>query len=203
MLSIKNAFFGLLLFALTHSAQAFNPQSLANDARTQIGVTVSYDPVYRRIAFPMGDVPHNTGVCTDVVVRAYRKQGIDLQFLVNRDMKQAWSAYPKNWGLKSPDANIDHRRVPNLAAFFRRHGTRIPVSSRASDYLPGDIVTWLVSRKLPHIGIVSNRKAANGTPLVIHNIGSGTREEDILCPPNHRALPLRANEKNKAFQWAA
>jgi len=170
----------LLLLLCVPFADARSPDDLVKAARTQVGVTISYDPAYRKLAFPGGDVPPDRGVCTDVVIRAYRKLGIDLQALVNRDMRTAWSAYPKHWGLKSTDTNIDHRRVPNLEVFFRRHGSALPTSERASDYKPGDIVTWLVPPHLPHIGIVADERSANGTPLIIHNIGAGTQVEDIL-----------------------
>ena len=153
--------------------------ALVAAARQQIGVTVHYDPAYVRLDFPNGDVPMDRGVCTDVVVRAYRDQGNDLQALVNADMKKAWDKYPKIWGLSKPDTNIDHRRVPNLQTFFTRHGTKLPVSDKGVDYLAGDLVTWSVSGR-PHIGIVSNRRLANDTPLIIHNIGRGTEENDIL-----------------------
>lgn len=148
-------------------------------ARQQIGVTVHYDPAYVGLEFPMGDVPMDRGVCTDVVVRAYRKQGKDLQALVNGDMKKAWSHYPKIWGLKTTDKNIDHRRVPNLRVFFKRHGKSLKVSDNPKNYQAGDLVTWKV-QGLPHIGIVSNRATQSGTPLIIHNIGAGTQENDIL-----------------------
>lgn len=153
--------------------------ALVAAARQQIGVTVRYDPAYTKLSFPNGDVPMDRGVCTDVVVRAYRDQGIDLQALVNADMKKAWGKYPKIWGLTRPDPNIDHRRVPNLQTFFTRHGTKLPVSDQGADYIAGDLVTWSVSGR-PHIGIVSNRRLANNTPLIIHNIGRGTEENDIL-----------------------
>lgn len=151
---------------------------LVESARSQIGVTTKYDPAYVSLDFPMGDVPMDRGVCTDVVVRAYRQQGKDLQALVNADMKQAWAKYPKIWGLKSTDSNIDHRRVPNLQVFFTRHGQSLDVTDNPADYKAGDLVTWDLSGR-PHIGIVSNR-AKNGTPLIIHNIGVGTQENDIL-----------------------
>ncbi|PIE46800.1 MAG: DUF1287 domain-containing protein [Gammaproteobacteria bacterium] len=147
-------------------------------ARKQIGVTTKYDPAYVSLKFPMGDVPMDRGVCTDVVVRAYRQQGKDLQVLVNSDMKQAWSKYPKIWGLKSTDKNIDHRRVPNLRTFFSRHGKSLGVSDNPADYKAGDLVTWDLSGR-PHIGIVSNR-SKNSVPFIIHNIGVGTQENDIL-----------------------
>lgn len=153
---------------------------LASDAKKQIGVTISYDPAYRQLDFPRGDVPQNTGVCTDVIIRAYRLQNIDLQQLVNVDMKASWSSYPKIWGLTSTDKNIDHRRVPNLEAFFARHGQTLSITDEDS-FVSGDIVTWrLPNSNLPHIGIVSAKVAADGTPLIVHNIGRGTQEENIL-----------------------
>jgi uncharacterized protein YijF (DUF1287 family) len=174
------ALFALLLLLCIPLAVARSPDDLVKAARTQIGVTTGYDPAYRKIAFPGGDVPPDRGVCTDVVIRAYRKLGIDLQALVHRDMRAAWSAYPKSWGLKSTDTNIDHRRVPNLAVFLRRHGSALPASRLAADYKAGDIVTWQIPPHLPHIGIVADELSANGTPLIIHNIGTGTQIEDIL-----------------------
>jgi len=148
-------------------------------ARKQIGVTVSYDPAYISLGYPGGDVPKERGVCTDVVIRAFRDAlDADLQKLVHEDMKSNFSKYPKIWGLSRPDKNIDHRRVPNLIAFFKRKHTTIPLAEKA--YLPGDIVTCTVPPHLPHIMIVSGKKNAAGLPLVIHNIGGGTREEDRL-----------------------
>jgi uncharacterized protein YijF (DUF1287 family) len=149
-------------------------------ARTQIGVTLLYDGSYVRLGYPGGDVPIERGVCTDVLVRAYRGRGVDLQVLVHEDMRRAWDAYPKAWGLSRPDRHIDHRRVPNLAVFFARHGTTLGAGRDARDYTAGDIVTWRLASGVPHIGIVSDRRAADGTPLVIHNIGWGTREDDAL-----------------------
>ncbi len=150
-------------------------------AKRQVGVTRSYDPNYRRIAYPNGDVPRETGVCTDVIIRAYRHAGVDLQVLVHEDMKSAFSLYPKNWGLRRPDTNIDHRRVPNLATFFRRKGTALTVTRRGADYRPGDIVTWRLSSGVPHIGIISD-VPIRGTDrhLVVHNIGAGAQIEDVL-----------------------
>lgn len=150
------------------------------DARQQIGVTLSYDPAYRQLSYPGGDVPMATGVCTDVVIRALRQQGLDLQEAVHRDMRGSFSVYPKNWGLNRPDSNIDHRRVPNLMTWFKRQGWSLPLSQAASAYRPGDIVTWDLGRGLTHIGIVSDHRAATGVPLILHNIGRGTQEEDIL-----------------------
>lgn len=150
-------------------------------ARAQIGVTLTYDPAYTALAFPNGDVPRDKGVCTDVVIRAYRDAlDLDLQSLVNADMKAAFAAYPKRWGLTRTDRNIDHRRVPNLDVFFTRKGARLAVSQNPADWRPGDIFSSLIGNKLPHTGIISDRVSANGVPLVIHNIGNGAQEEDIL-----------------------
>ncbi|KAB8044300.1 DUF1287 domain-containing protein [Janthinobacterium aquaticum] len=169
-----------LLIAPAFSATASTP--LVAAARSQVGVTLSYDPRYERLTYPGGDVPPERGVCTDVVVRAYRKLGADLQVLVHEDMKKSWAVYQKNgrWQMKAPDRNIDHRRVPNLATFFGRHGSSLPPSKAPHDYRPGDIVTWLLPGNLTHIGIVSDKQTSSGVPLIIHNIGAGTREEDIL-----------------------
>ncbi|HQV03073.1 MULTISPECIES: DUF1287 domain-containing protein [unclassified Novosphingobium] len=150
-------------------------------ARRQLGVTLAYDPVYTRLVYPGGDVDRAKGVCTDVVIRAYRDAfGIDLQRTVHEDMKRAFAAYPKRWGLRRPDSNIDHRRVPNLEMFWSRQSARLPVLRQPSDWQPGDLFTALIDGRLPHTGIVSDRIAANGNPLVIHNIGGGAREEDML-----------------------
>jgi uncharacterized protein len=150
-------------------------------ARNQIGVTLSYDPGYTRLAFPDGDVARNKGVCTDVVIRAYRDAfGVDLQALVNADMKRAFAAYPKRWGLRGTDSSIDHRRVPNLQTFFARAGARLAVPTNPASWQAGDVFTCLVGGNLPHIGIVSDRQTRSGRPLIIHNIGRGTQEEDAL-----------------------
>jgi uncharacterized protein YijF (DUF1287 family) len=152
---------------------------LLQGALEQIGKTLTYDSNYQALAFPGGDVPIERGVCSDVIIRAYRAIGVDLQLLVNQDMRHSFSAYPKLWGLSRPDPNIDHRRVPNLAVFFGRHGKTLPVSKERRDYKPGDIVTWRLPAGQPHIGLVSSRESG-GTPLIIHNIGEGAREEDVL-----------------------
>lgn len=153
---------------------------LVEAARRQIGVTTRYDGGYTRLAYPGGDVPRDRGVCTDVIVRAYRRLGIDLQALVHEDMQRAWGQYPKLWRLTAPDANIDHRRVPNLAKFFARHGETLPARAEAAIYRPGDLVTWRLPLGHPHIGVVSDRRTGRGVPLVIHNIGAGVKEEDTL-----------------------
>tara|TARA_B110000495_G_C22945786_1_gene553641 strand:+ start:575 stop:1225 length:651 start_codon:yes stop_codon:yes gene_type:complete len=155
--------------------------SIAREARSQIGKTTSYDPSYVGLSYPGGDVPLEKGVCTDVVIRALRTAvNLDLQKLVHEDMKIEFSAYPNIWGLKKPDPNIDHRRVPNLKAYFNRRGFSLPVTRRADDYLAGDLVTCIVGRNLAHIMVVSDKKTSDGVPFVIHNIGSGTKEEDRL-----------------------
>lgn len=142
---------------------------------------VTYDPAYRSIPYPNGDVPKDKGVCTDVVIRAYRKLGIDLQKEVHEDMKANFSKYPNRWGLTKPDTNIDHRRVPNLEVFFQRKGQKIAVTQNAADYKTGHLVTWMLNGKLPHIGIVSHKKSADGKrPLIVHNVGGGQVLEDCL-----------------------
>jgi uncharacterized protein YijF (DUF1287 family) len=169
-----------LIFAGSWAFAGVKPLELVTAARGQVGVTLSYDAAYRVLEYPGGDVPKETGVCTDVVVRAFREQGIDLQKEMHEDMKREFSAYPRRWGLKKPDRNIDHRRVPNMMAYFKRQGWSVPVTKKVEDYLPGDLVTWDLREDLPHVGIISDRKTAEGVPLVIHNIGRGTQEEDIL-----------------------
>ena len=150
-----------IVLAVLSAAASASATGLVDAARSQVGVTLSYDPRYERLAYPGGDVPLERGVCTDVVVRAYRKLGADLQVLVHQDMKQAWDVYQKKgrWQMKAPDRNIDHRRVPNLATFFGRHGSSLPVSKDGGNYKPGDIVTWMLPGNLTHIGIVSDRQA--------------------------------------------
>lgn len=169
----------LCLLALPAFAQEAAPLIAA--ARQQIGKTVSYDPAYVALSYPGGDVPEDRGVCTDVVIRALRSAWkIDLQKEVHEDMAANFSAYPKNWGLKRTDRNIDHRRVPNLMAFLKRRGFSLPVTQKPEDYQPGDLVTCTVAGKLPHIMIVSDKRTADGRPLIIHNIGAGAQEEDRL-----------------------
>ncbi|HEX6624035.1 MAG TPA: DUF1287 domain-containing protein, partial [Pyrinomonadaceae bacterium] len=143
---------------------------------------VRYDPTYFKIDYPNGDVPAEVGVCTDEVIRSYRKVGVDLQREVHEDMKQNFSVYPKKWGLKKTDTNIDHRRVPNLMVFFERQGAALPVTDRAADYKPGDVVTWDLGGGLTHIGIVVNipSEGDENRLLIEHNIGAGPQIEDIL-----------------------
>lgn len=171
------------LFLTTMTLSAGPGEKIVAAARQQIGVTTSYDPAYTALAYPNGDVPRAKGVCTDVVIRAMRDGiSLDLQKLVHEDMKANFASYPKNWALKKPDRNIDHRRVPNLRKFFQRRGEELKLSPKPDPtaFQPGDLVTCTVPPNLPHVMIVSDRKSAAGRPLVIHNIGGGTREEDRL-----------------------
>lgn len=173
----------LALLTLTALAEA-NPgrlQQLLAHALAQTRQPVVYDGAYRRIAYPGGDVPADRGVCTDVVIRAYRTIGIDLQQLVHEDMRGDFAAYPALWGLKRPDTNIDHRRVPNLQTFFARRGAQLPVTRDAASYRPGNLVTWMLPGNLPHIGVVSEQRSADGRrPMIVHNIGRGPQLEDML-----------------------
>lgn len=156
-------------------------RALIAAARQQIGVTLSYDSAYSALAYPGGDVPRARGVCTDVVIRAFRDAlGIDLQSEVHRDMAGHFAAYPRRWGLSRPDRNIDHRRVPNLERFLERHGARLPLPLDAAGWEPGDLFTSLVGGNLPHIGIVSDRLSAYNGQLIIHNIGGGAHEDDMV-----------------------
>jgi uncharacterized protein len=170
-----------LLIAPVARADEFTSRLVAA-ALAQTSQRVVYDGSYRRIPYPGGDVPANVGVCTDVVIRAYRQLGVDLQQKVHEDMGAAFSAYPKLWGMRGPDPNIDHRRVPNLQAFFRRRGAerRIARPDPAA-YAPGDLVTWMLPGNLPHIGVVSDQRSPDGQhPLIVHNIGRGPEVEDML-----------------------
>lgn len=160
-------------------SNALRAEMLVTAAVTQIGRTTLYDPAYVRLAYPGGDVPINRGVCTDVIIRAFRAIGLDLQLAVHEDMVRHFSSYPRT-GRSTPDANIDHRRVKNLAVFFTRSGAAVPVTQRPSDYLPGDVVMWDVGG-LAHTGLVADALAP-GTDrhTIVHNIGDGTQMEDIL-----------------------
>ncbi len=170
-----------LLAASPVAAQSDFCDRLADSALVLTTQHVQYDPSYFRIAYPNGDVPTGKGVCTDVVIRAYRKVGIDLQRLVHEDMRAAFDEYPRNWGLARPDPNIDHRRVPNLMTFFKRHGTVLKPSNDARDYKPGDVVCWDLGGGITHIGIVSRKRSTDGQrPLIVHNIGAGQVLEDCL-----------------------
>lgn len=156
-------------------------QRLVAAAKERLEHRVRYHPAYVRIAYPGGDVPADTGVCTDEVIRAYRVLGIDLQKEVHEDMKRNFARYPKIWGLRRPDTNIDHRRVPNLQVFFSRKGTTLPITRNARDYAPGDLVTWDLGGGIPHIGMVVDVKSADGQRYkIVHNIGAGPQLEDVL-----------------------
>ena len=156
-------------------------KQMLEGAIAQAGVTTSYDPAYVALEYPGGDVPENTGVCSDVVVRAFRKAGVDLQKTVHEDIKAARSAYPNKWGANAADKNIDHRRVLNLMTYFTRQGKSLSISNNAADYQPGDVVTWELSSGIDHIGIVTNMLSESPDRyLIVHNIGAGTRIEDVM-----------------------
>ena len=183
MTRFRSALFTLLIFAAPVDAERpAETTKFVAAARAQIGTTLSYDPAYTSLEYPGGDVPLDRGVCSDVAVRAFRALGIDLQKQVHLDMKSAFSVYPKNWGLRRADANIDHRRVLNLMTFFKRRGKSLPVTKDAADYQPGDLVTCIVPKNLPHIMIVSDQVSPldRSRRLIIHNIGQGARAEDRL-----------------------
>ena len=174
--------FGVALVTLlyTYTQESFFIK-LADAAVRLTQDRVQYDPSYFVIDYPNGDVPANKGVCTDVVIRAYRKLDTDLQKMVHEDMKQNFSAYPKDWGLKKPDKNIDHRRVPNLRTYFSRHGKSLKPTTDPDDYEPGDIVTWDLGKGIAHIGIViKDRSSDNKRPMIVHNIGNGQEKSDCL-----------------------
>ncbi len=171
----------LLFFVCTFVNHSFSQDKLSNAALELTKDKVIYDPSYFSIDYPNGDVPIGKGVCTDVLIRAYRKLGIDLQKVVHEDMKVNFNLYPKIWGLKSTDKNIDHRRVPNLMTFFSRKGTVKPITKNSSDYIPGDVVCWNLSGAITHTGIVVNKKSKdNKRYLIVHNIGAGQVIEDCL-----------------------
>ncbi|ANF50548.1 DUF1287 domain-containing protein [Chryseobacterium glaciei] len=180
---MKKALFLLLLAFCVFTANAQNKFALqlSNAALGIIDKTITYDPTYFILTYPNGDVPSDKGVCTDVVIRAYRKVGIDLQKEVHEDMAKNFSKYPKTWKLKKPDTNIDHRRVPNLMVFFSKFGKVKSIETNPTFYIPGDIVTWVLPGNLTHIGIIVNKKSADGKRfLIVHNIGSGQVMEDVL-----------------------
>lgn len=187
---------GMLASAAVAQVPSADALRLVAAAEAQTAVPTVYDGAYRRIGYPGGDVPPDRGVCTDVVVRAYRALGIDLQVAVHEDMRRDFAAYPPLWGLRRPDPSIDHRRVPNLQAYFRRAGAALAVGDVAEDYLAGDLVTWMLPGNLPHIGIVAARRSAGGVPLVVHNIGAGPQVEDVLfawpVTGHYRYFPDRA-----------
>jgi uncharacterized protein YijF (DUF1287 family) len=192
---------GLALFVMAAStpalaaglAPAFDfGRIVASAAQTQALSTVVYDPGYVALAYPNGDVPPDRGVCADVVVRAFRAAGVDLQQLVHEDMRTAFSAYPGRWGLRRPDSNIDHRRVLNLETFFQRHGAALAQDTPPHALLPGDVVSWRLPGGLAHIGVVVAPAGAHGRPMIAHNIGAGVEIEDVADAwPRHGLFRYR------------
>ncbi|WP_202987898.1 DUF1287 domain-containing protein [Vibrio sp. S9_S30] len=179
--------FSALISLLSVSSVAYtavtSPHGLVEAAMERTEHFVMYDGSYVSIPYPNGDVAANKGVCTDVIIRSYRTLGVDLQKQVHEDMKVHFDEYPSKriWGLSRPDKNIDHRRVPNLQVFFKRHGKSLTVSTDGDNYLPGDMVTWMLPGNLPHIGIVVEQKSDDGKrPLIVHNIGWGPKMDDML-----------------------
>ena len=170
----------LALSAVPAQADAVFTKKVTEAAQAQTNERVVYDGRYLKIAYPGGDVPSGTGVCTDVVIRAYRKAGLDLQVAVHEDMKRNFSVYPKKWGRRAPDSNIDHRRVPNLMTFFERRGASLSMTDRAADYKPGDVVAWDLGGGVTHIGVVVADPLGAAKPLIVHNIGAGPKREDVL-----------------------
>ncbi|MCO1333841.1 DUF1287 domain-containing protein [Microbulbifer sp. OS29] len=190
-------FIFVILLAQNCIAEPFE-RRFVNAALDRTTKDVTYDGSYYSIAYPNGDVPENIGVCTDVVIRTYRALGIDLQRLVHEDMTRNFDQYPSRriWGLSKPDSNIDHRRVPNLQVFFSRFGESLLVSDSAASYAPGDIVTWVLPGNLPHIGLISDKKAASSDNLlIVHNIGLGPKLDDVLfdyeITGHYRYIPER------------
>lgn len=187
-LFVRGLVSGLLLFLASSSiadtnVEAGKIKTLVAAALAQTNDSVTYNGAYFKIAYPMGDVPEQYGVCTDVIIRAYRKLDIDLQQLVHEDMRSNFALYPakRNWNQTKTDTNIDHRRVPNLQTFFTRHGKKLSVSDKPEHYQAGDLVTWMLPGNLPHIGIVTDQRSADGQrPLIVHNIGAGPKLEDML-----------------------
>lgn len=181
---MKMIFLNIILFISTINfaiGQVSFFDKLSNATLELTKQSVTYDPTYFQISYPNGDVPSNKGVCTDVVIRAFRKLGIDLQKEVHEDMAANFNKYPKKWGLTQTDRNIDHRRVPNLMVFFTRHGKVKTLSDKAEDYLPGDIVCWNLGGDITHIGLVVNKKSTDGKRfLMVHNIGGGQVLADCL-----------------------
>jgi uncharacterized protein YijF (DUF1287 family) len=171
-----------LLFISCHLSAQTDFYSRLSDAALNLTMQkVTYDSRYFIIDYPNGDIPADKGVCTDVIIRAYRQLGIDLQKEVHEDMKMNFSKYPKSWGLTKPDKNIDHRRVPNLMTFFSRKGTVLPITLNTNDYLPGDLVCWNLGSGITHIGLVTNLKSSDGKRfLIVHNIGGGQVLADCL-----------------------
>jgi len=186
--------FLMMLLAICFSAGWATPRATGADSRQEFTKrliaaaierthhSVRYVSDYVRIPYPGGDVPADTGVCTDEIIRSYRAVGLDLQKEVHEDIVQNFAVYPnqRRWRLAHPDSNIDHRRVPNLMVFFQRKGETLPITNRAEDYAPGDLVTWDLGGGVPHIGIVVDQKSLSGRYMIVHNIGQGPKMEDVL-----------------------
>jgi len=193
----------LLFLSSTINASEFN-KDIVSSLIERTTHNVTYDGSYLSITYPNGDVPKNIGVCTDVIIRAYRKLGTDLQKLVHEDMKSNFSLYPSKriWGLNSTDKNIDHRRVPNLRTFFKRHGVSLKISSNKTDYSVGDIVTWILPGNLPHIGmVIDEAHPISGNPMIVHNIGRGPKIDDMIfdykITGHYRFEPAKYNKPLK------
>tara|TARA_Y100000385_G_scaffold26780_1_gene25429 strand:- start:3837 stop:4421 length:585 start_codon:yes stop_codon:yes gene_type:complete len=175
----------LFITNILSAQQQFNPQDISKAALELIKTNVTYDGSYYSIAYPNGDVPKTIGVCTDVIIRTFRAIGLDLQKEIHEDMSENFDSYPKNWGLKKPDSNIDHRRVPNLMRYFDRKGKSLPITKNESDYYPGDIVAWDLGGGITHIGMVVNILSEdNKRYQIVHNIGAGQVLEDCLFDYN-------------------
>jgi uncharacterized protein YijF (DUF1287 family) len=170
-------------------------EKMIADGVEQTTYTVTYDPAYVKLDYPMGDVPLDRGACSDVIIRAFRKAGVDLQATVHEDMKQNFAVYPKRWGLSEPDSNIDHRRVANLMTYFERAGKAQKISNDAQDYLPGDVVTWDLGGGQLHVGLVTDQKSPiSPNYLIVHNIGAGAQIQDVLfawrITGHYRSFPV-------------
>ena len=192
----------VLVEATQVKADATPLEKINAGAIEQTTQTTSYDPSYVKLDYPNGDVAPNTGVCADVVVRAFRKAGIDLQKELHEDMKRNFAKYPQKWGARGPDTSIDHRRAPNLMTWFDRQGKAQPVTKDAKDYLPGDVVSWQLDNGLPHIGMVSKIKVEGSDRYaIVHNIGLGARIEDVLfawkITGHYRYFEQKQNAKDR------
>ena len=183
MRKIKTIFFLSILLVVNavFTQESFSPENISNAAIELTNDEVIYDGSYYSIPYPNGDVAHGIGVCTDVIIRAYRTLGLDLQKEIHEDMKNNFDLYPKIWGLKKPDKNIDHRRVPNQMTYFERQGASLTITNDSKNYLPGDIVAWDLGGGTTHIGIVVDKKSSNsGNYMIVHNIGAGQNIDDCL-----------------------
>ena len=170
-------FFGNVIF----SQDTFTSENISKAAIELTKDEVKYDGKYYSIPYPNGDVPNGIGVCTDVIIRTYRSLGLDLQKEIHEDMKNNFDKYPKIWGLKKPDKNIDHRRVPNQMTYFERQGSSLQITNKSENYLPGDVVAWDLGGGTTHIGVVVNKKSLfSDNYMIVHNIGAGQNIDDCL-----------------------